>query len=83
MSGQTSVPNYRETLFEYPELTPIHGEPSYESLRVLYNQIKANARSVHTTLGGGQHGHFERKSKKKNSSEIGEFGILRQLSRVK
>ena len=58
MSGQTSVPNYRETLFEYPELTPIHGEPSYESLRVLYNQIKANARSVHTTLGGGQHGHL-------------------------
>ena len=58
MSGQTSVPNYRETLFEYPDLTPIHGEPSYESLRVLYNQIKANARYVHTTLGGGQFGHL-------------------------
>ena len=58
MSGQTTVPNYRETPFEYPNLTPIHREPSYESLRTLYNQIKANARSVYTTLGEGQHGHL-------------------------
>ena len=58
MSGQTSVPNYRETLFEFPDLTIIHGEPTYDSLRLLFNQIKANARSVHTTLGGGQHGHL-------------------------
>ena len=53
MSGQTTVPNYRETLFEFPDLTPIIGEPSYEALHVLFNQLKANARSVHTTLGGG------------------------------
>ena len=58
MSDQTTVPNYQETLFEYPDFSPIHGEPSYESLRILYNQIKANARSIHTTLGGGQHGHL-------------------------
>ena len=58
MSGQTSVPNYRDTLFQYPDLTQIHGEPTYESLRVIQNQLKANARSVHTTLGGGQHGHL-------------------------
>lgn len=58
MSGQTTVPNYRDTLFEYSDLSPIVGEPTYESLRVLLNQIKANARSIHTTLGGGQHGHL-------------------------
>jgi len=58
MSGTNSVPNYRETIFEYPDLSPIHGEPIYESLRTLVNQLKANARSVHTTLGGGQHGHL-------------------------
>ena len=58
MSGQTTVPNYRETLFEYPDLSSMHGEPTYETLRVLTNQLKANARSVHTTLGGGQHGHL-------------------------
>ena len=58
MSGQTSVPNYRETLFEYPDLTKIHGEPTYESLRLIQNQLKANARSIHTYLGGGQLGHL-------------------------
>ena len=58
MSGQTTVPNYRETLFAYPDLTPIHGEPTYEALRVLFNQLKANARAIHTTLGGGQFGHL-------------------------
>ena len=58
MSDQTTVPNYWETLFEYPDLTPIHGEPTYEALCVLFNQLKANARSVHTTLGGGQLGHL-------------------------
>ena len=58
MSGQTSVPNYRETLFAYPDLTPVLGEPTYEALRVLFNQLKANARSIHTTLGGGQFGHL-------------------------
>ena len=58
MSGQTTVPNYRETLFQYPDLTPVHGEPTYEALRVLFNQLKANACSVHTTLGGGQLGHL-------------------------
>ena len=39
-------------------IRPKVGEPTYESLRVLVNQIKANARSIHTTLGGGQHGHL-------------------------
>ena len=58
MSGQTTIPNYRETLFEYPDLTPIHGEPSFESLTMMMNQLKANARSVRTPLGGGQHGYM-------------------------
>ena len=58
MSGQTTIPNYRETLFTYPDLTPIHGEPSYETLKVLHNQLKANARAVRTSLGGGQHGYL-------------------------
>ena len=58
MSGQTSGHNYRETLFEYPDLTKIYGEPTYESLRLIQNQLKANACSVHTSLGGGQLGHL-------------------------
>ena len=50
--------NYKETHFETPELKKIHGEPTYESLELLIKQLKANARSVHSNLGGGQHGHL-------------------------
>ena len=58
MSGSTSIPNYRETTFEYADLTAIHGEPTYEALTILLNQLKANARSVRTSLGGGNHGYL-------------------------
>ena len=56
--GNTSIPNYRDTSFEYADLTQIHGEPTYKTLTILFNQFKANARSVRTSLGGGQHGHL-------------------------
>ena len=58
MSGTTAIPNYRDTIFEYTDLTSIHGEPTYETLKTLVNQLKANARAVRTTLGGGQHGYL-------------------------
>ena len=58
MSSQTSIPHYRETLFQYTELNIIHGEPNYETLRTLTNHLKANARLVHTTLGDGLRGHL-------------------------
>ena len=58
MIDPNTVPNYWETLFEYQDLSPIHSEPTYESLHKLVNQFKANACSVHTTLGGGQYGHL-------------------------
>ena len=56
MSGNSSIPNYRETTFEYADLSHINGEPTYDSLTILFNQLKANARSVRTSLGGGSHG---------------------------
>ena len=58
MSASNSIPNYRTTVFEYVDLTAIHGEPTYESLQTMLNQLKANARSVRTVLGGGQHGYL-------------------------
>ena len=59
MSGHSSmIPNYRDTTFEYVDLTHIHGEPTYDSLTVIFNQLKANARYVHTSLGGGYHGYL-------------------------
>ena len=36
--------------------TPITGEPDFESLQQMKNEIKANAQSVPSTLGGGNHG---------------------------
>jgi hypothetical protein len=57
MTGSSST-NYRETYFEYPELTKIHGEPDSESLFKLRNELKANAQSVYSNLSDGAHGHL-------------------------
>ena len=48
--------NYRTDCFTYENLTPIIGKPDYISLHKLKKQIKANAQSVPSTLGGGNHG---------------------------
>ena len=50
--------DYKSTHFEYPALSKIHGPPLYETLTQFHNEIKANAASVPSTLGGGAHGHL-------------------------
>ena len=50
--------NYRENNFEYPDLTPIDGTPTFNTLQQLIREIKANAMSVHSNLGGGSSGHL-------------------------
>ena len=50
--------DYKNNIFEYPELTRLRGEPTTSSLMTLENEIKANAQSVMTTLGGGNNGHL-------------------------
>ena len=50
--------NYKETYFQFKELTKIHGEPNYDSIKRLHNQVKANAFSVPSVLGGGNFGHL-------------------------
>ena len=54
----TSSTNYRESVFRHPDLTKIHGEPTFATLTVLSRELKANAKSVHATLGGAAHGHL-------------------------
>ena len=54
----TGAINYRALHFEYKDFTPIRGEPNADSLLRLCNEIKANARSVLSHLGGGAHGHL-------------------------
>jgi hypothetical protein len=36
----------------------IHGDPNYESLAKLEKEVKANGKSVPSTLGGGNQGHL-------------------------
>ena len=42
--------------FEYKELQKIVGEPTLDTILLLHRQVKRNAQSVSTTLGGGQLG---------------------------
>ncbi len=55
-----SIPNinYRETHFPKPDLTPIIGKPTFEDLYQLLIDLRLNAQSVHSNLGGGNHGHL-------------------------
>ena len=50
--------DYVDTYFEFPTLTKIHGEPTYFQLKELKNELKSNATSVTSDLGGGGHGHL-------------------------
>ena len=51
----TSYVNYKDYYLEHPVLTKIRGEPTYETLHHLKNELKANVSSVPTTLGGRNH----------------------------
>ena len=50
--------DYVKNYFQIPKLTPIHGEPSFNTLRILRDELKANAGSIPTTLGGGLLGYL-------------------------
>ena len=50
--------DFKNTHFAYRELSKIQGDLSLASFLTIRNEIKANAQSVHTTLGGGAHGHL-------------------------
>ena len=56
MSG-TNI-DYKTTNFEYPNLTKISGQPDYELLKLIKDELKANAGSVPSNLGGGTNGHL-------------------------
>ena len=53
-----SSTNYRENLFRHQYLTRIHGEPTFSTLKILARELKANARSVYSNLGGAANGHL-------------------------
>ena len=58
MNSVYNTVDYINNSFVYPTLNRIHGYPSYASLLKLKKQLKSNAKSVSTDLGGGAHGHL-------------------------
>ena len=44
--------DYAGAYFQIPKLTTIHGEPDFNTLRILRDELNANAGSITTTLGG-------------------------------
>ena len=49
---------YASSYFKYKTPTPIRGEPTHKSLKRLKVELQANASSVETDLGGGNHGYL-------------------------
>jgi len=45
-------------LFQHKVLTRVYGVPDFDSIKTLEDELKANASSVQTELGGGQFGHL-------------------------
>ena len=55
----STVPSVEDFTYAFPNhLPPIVDEPTYETLKELKDQLKANATSIPTTLGGGNHGYL-------------------------
>ena len=54
----TRLPNVKDVYFQHKVLTQVHGKPCFESLKILLDELKANASSVTSTLGSGMYGHL-------------------------
>ena len=53
-----NLPDYCSKYFEYKTLHKIHGQPTLESLVIIFRQLKINTQKVPTTLGGRQLGYL-------------------------
>ena len=47
-----------EERFEHPILTKIIGPLTYRQLKTIKDELKANAASIYSELGGGAHGYL-------------------------
>ena len=56
-TGITTVKKFIET-FPIPTLTRIVGQPTYEQVKELNEELNVNTASIVTTRGGGAHGHL-------------------------
>jgi hypothetical protein len=44
--------------FEHPIIDKVHGEPTYATIHMVPKRLNANAASIHSYRGGGNHGHL-------------------------
>ena len=58
MYFQPPAVDYLKTHFEYPELTKVHKNPTYATLKTIKDELKTNAARVTSDLGGGGNGHL-------------------------
>ena len=54
----TGAVNYASSYFKYKTPTPIQGTPTNKALKRLKQELRANASSVESILGGGDHGYL-------------------------
>ena len=54
----TGAVDYAASYFKYKTPTPIIGAPSNKTLKRLKQELRANASSVESDLGGGDHGYL-------------------------
>ena len=52
----TGAVNYAASYFKFKTPTPIIGAPTHKTLKRLKQELRANASSVESDLGGGDHG---------------------------
>ena len=52
------VINYAASYFKCETPTPMRGEPTNKALKRLQTELQANASSIETDLGGGDHGYL-------------------------
>ena len=50
--------DYAASYFKYKTPTPIQGTPTNNTLKRLKTELRANASSVESDLGGGDHGYL-------------------------
>eukprot|EP00559_Dactyliosolen_fragilissimus_P007455 CAMPEP_0184870552 /NCGR_PEP_ID=MMETSP0580-20130426/37878_1 /TAXON_ID=1118495 /ORGANISM="Dactyliosolen fragilissimus" /LENGTH=225 /DNA_ID=CAMNT_0027372679 /DNA_START=622 /DNA_END=1296 /DNA_ORIENTATION=+ len=48
------IPSFKDKM-KHPELTQVIGQPTYDTIKIIEQEIIANSQCTHTSLGGGKH----------------------------
>ena len=56
--NSSRIPHVKDVYFQHKVPSCIHGQPTYSTLKVLLDELKANTSSIPTTLGRDMYGHL-------------------------